>query len=517
MAKVGPYVMLETLGEGAFGKVKLAKHTGTGLEVAIKIMDKGDIAANDFSQNVKREIFIMRTLNHRNIVNLQEVLSSKTKLYLVMDLVRGGELFTMLEKQGELDEKTARRYFQQLVDGLDHCHKKGVCHRDLKPENLLIDEHQVLKITDFGVSSMREAGSNDQLLQTSCGTPYYVAPEVLFAAKRGGYDGQKADAWSCGVILYLLLSGELPFMNDDMNKLYEEIKAAKIKWPKEIKGEAKNLIGHLLEKDPAKRFSLDEVKETKWFKDDYEKNLSEISKWDTPVIQPVRSPSRLSDLPSTQKMHVSQSTAAVGNVEADDEDEEAPPEGEKERVAIEMVRPVVAQKKKGVFGNIFKKPAVTLPPAATTPRGSDAGRDDIHIAGSQSQNTIKSSQSQANQMGSKPSTQDVSSSGMGKKSHHSSQISIEGAEEVYEGPKDLRGQYKGKDMRLFVQDALPGKPDKKIDEVVEKLSELDVDCVDDLQAMAENLGAPDKLQAWLQDKPALPEVTATRLARMFWT
>eukprot|EP00168_Porphyra_purpurea_P021245 TRINITY_DN936_c0_g2_i1.p3 TRINITY_DN936_c0_g2~~TRINITY_DN936_c0_g2_i1.p3 ORF type:complete len:144 (+),score=40.32 TRINITY_DN936_c0_g2_i1:1100-1531(+) len=138
MARVGPYIVTDTLGQGTFGKVKLAKHSDTGMEYAIKILDKGDIKANELTVNVRREIAIMKALNHKNIVNLREVLSSKSKLYIVMDLVRGGELFDMIERKGELDETLARKYFQQLIDGIDYCHRRGVCHRDLKPENLLV-------------------------------------------------------------------------------------------------------------------------------------------------------------------------------------------------------------------------------------------------------------------------------------------------------------------------------------------------------------------------------------------
>mmetsp|Transcript_9990 Transcript_9990/g.17992 ORF Transcript_9990/g.17992 Transcript_9990/m.17992 type:complete len:524 (-) Transcript_9990:316-1887(-) len=522
MAKVGPYVMTDTLGVGAFGKVKRGRHIQTGLEVAVKIMDKGDIAANDFSNNVKREIFIMRTLNHRNIVNLHEVLSSKTKLYLVMDLVRGGELFTMIEKQGELDEVTARSFFQQLVDGLAYCHTKGVCHRDLKPENLLIDENNVLKITDFGVSSMREAGSSEQLLQTSCGTPYYVAPEVLFSSKRGGYDGEKADAWSCGVILFLLLSGELPFMNEDMNKLYEEIKTAKIKYPKEIRGDAKTLCQKLLERDPVKRMSLEQVKQQKWFLIDYERNQMMLSRFDKPSV---KSPERLSNTPSTKGLNtISSSVSAVGAV--DDEEEGDTTE---ERKALEMQRPVLSapKTKKGGIKAFFKiKPSPGGGVPMTPRQGDKVSRtssfEEFHMEASPSSGSIRPASSQRDNisMRSNNSRENIGSPTASmprpRSSHRGSQISIEGAEDIVEGARDLRDKYRGKDMREFITDALPGKPDKKIDEVVDKLSDVDVDCVDDLQVMVETCDDPDKFQEWLTGKPGLPEVTAVRIRKMFF-
>uniref|UniRef100_A0A7S0G6F0 non-specific serine/threonine protein kinase n=1 Tax=Rhodosorus marinus TaxID=101924 RepID=A0A7S0G6F0_9RHOD len=134
-SRVGKYLFFETLGTGSFGKVKLGVHEETGDRVAIKIMDKGDIKAHEMAANVRREIAIMKALEHRNIVNLRQVLTSANKLYIVMDLVTGGELFTKIYKHGALPEPLARKYFQELVDGVSYCHSKGVYHRDLKPEN----------------------------------------------------------------------------------------------------------------------------------------------------------------------------------------------------------------------------------------------------------------------------------------------------------------------------------------------------------------------------------------------
>eukprot|EP00168_Porphyra_purpurea_P021243 TRINITY_DN936_c0_g1_i5.p1 TRINITY_DN936_c0_g1~~TRINITY_DN936_c0_g1_i5.p1 ORF type:complete len:349 (+),score=125.03 TRINITY_DN936_c0_g1_i5:134-1048(+) len=212
----------------------------------------------------------MKALNHQNIVNLREVLASKSKLYIVMDLVRGGELFDTIERQGELDEALARKYFQQLVDGIHYCHRRGVCHRDLKPENLLVDEDGALKITDFGVSSMRggAGGGASDLLYTACGTPYYCAPEIISGAEEG-YSGVKIDAWSCGIILYLLVTGELPFLHDDMPRLYELINGCKVPYPPWMGGDVKDLISRLLVKDPARRYALEDVKKHVWFLVDY--------------------------------------------------------------------------------------------------------------------------------------------------------------------------------------------------------------------------------------------------------
>jgi serine/threonine protein kinase len=172
-SRVGKYLLFETLGEGAFGKVKLGVHEETGEQVAVKIMDKSCIKAQEMTMNVRREIAIMKALKHPNIVNLRCVLTSNSKLYIVMDVVTGGELFTKILNEGKLEENVARSYFQQLIDGVDYCHRRGVCHRDLKPENLLIDETvtpAILKITDFGLSAFRATDTAEELLHTQCGS-----------------------------------------------------------------------------------------------------------------------------------------------------------------------------------------------------------------------------------------------------------------------------------------------------------------------------------------------------------
>ncbi len=189
------------------------------------------------------------------------------RLYIVMELVQGGELFELINERGELEPKLARNYFQQLVEGVDYCHRRGVYHRDLKPENLLVDENGTIKITDFGVSSMKGGKNGNDLLYTACGTPYYAAPEIINGAKEG-YSGVKIDAWSCGIILYLLLTGKLPFMNRDMNDLYAEISRCQVTYPSSLSSEAKDLISHLLVKDPNERYSLDDVRRHPWFAQD---------------------------------------------------------------------------------------------------------------------------------------------------------------------------------------------------------------------------------------------------------
>ncbi|CAI5533277.1 unnamed protein product [Closterium sp. Naga37s-1] len=218
--RVGKYELGRTLGEGNFAKVKLGQDVESGRRVAIKVMDKDRILQHRMADQIKREVSIMKMVRHPNIVQLIEVLASRNKIFMVLEFAAGGELFDRIVYRGRLSESEARRYFQQLVDAVDCCHAKGVCHRDLKPENLLVDERGNLKVSDFGLSALPQQQHRDGLLHTTCGTPNYVAPEVLH---NKGYDGRKADVWSCGVILFVLLAGYVPFDEPDLVLLYDKV------------------------------------------------------------------------------------------------------------------------------------------------------------------------------------------------------------------------------------------------------------------------------------------------------
>ncbi|XP_042499441.1 CBL-interacting serine/threonine-protein kinase 24-like [Macadamia integrifolia] len=217
MRRVGKYELGRTIGEGTFAKVKFARNTETGESVAVKIMAKSTILEHKMVNQIKREISIMKIVRHPNIVRLHEVLASRTKIYIILEFVTGGELFDEVHR-GRLPENKSRRYFQHLIDAVDYCHSKGVYHRDLKPENLLLDSQGNLKISDFGLSALPLQGVG--LLHTTCGTPNYVAPEVL---SHQGYAGSAADVWSCGVILYVLIAGYLPFEEIDLPTLYRKV------------------------------------------------------------------------------------------------------------------------------------------------------------------------------------------------------------------------------------------------------------------------------------------------------
>lgn len=208
--RIGKYEIGESLGEGTFGKVKMAVNVQTGEAVAIKILDKGKIQKQNMGSQVKKEISIMKLIAHRTVVRLKEVLASKTKIFIVLELVTGGELFDKIVDAGKFEPETARFYFQQLVVGTMFCHQNGVCHRDLKPENLLLDEFQNLKISDFGLSAMYEGGESGPdkmtLLHTTCGTPNYVAPRSLGGQRVRWVHGGHLVHWSHFVCVF----GRLP-------------------------------------------------------------------------------------------------------------------------------------------------------------------------------------------------------------------------------------------------------------------------------------------------------------------
>nr|KYP46248.1 CBL-interacting serine/threonine-protein kinase 8 [Cajanus cajan] len=261
--KVGKYEIGRTIGEGTFAKVKFAQNTETGESVAMKVLDRSTIIKHKMVEQIKREISIMKLVRHPYVV-----LASRTKIYIILEFITGGELFDKIIHHGRLSEADSRRYFQQLIDGVDYCHSKGVYHRDLKPENLLLDSLGNIKISDFGLSALPEQGVS--ILRTTCGTPNYVAPEVL---SHKGYNGAVADVWSCGVILYVLLAGYLPFDELDLTTLYKWnldcIEKAEFSCPPWFPVGAKALIHRILDPNPETRITIEQIRNDEWFQRSY--------------------------------------------------------------------------------------------------------------------------------------------------------------------------------------------------------------------------------------------------------
>lgn len=259
----GRYELGRVLGQGSFAKVYFARNLRTGKNVAMKVVGKEKVIKVGMTEHVKREISVMKMVTHPNIVELHEVMATISKIYFAMELVRGGELFSKIARSGRLREDVARHYFRQLISAVDFCHSRGVYHRDLKLENLLLDDAGNLKVADFGLSAFADHVRTDGLLHTTCGTPAYVAPEVI---GKKGYDGAKADLWSCGVILYVLLAGFLPFQDDNIFAMYKKIRRGDFRCPPWFTSDVRRLITKLLDPNPKTRITVAKLIETPWFR-----------------------------------------------------------------------------------------------------------------------------------------------------------------------------------------------------------------------------------------------------------
>lgn len=266
--QVGEYYLGRTIGEGSYGKVKYGQHAQTGEAVAIKVLNKKALIQEDMVEQIKREISITKHLNHPNIVDLKEVMASKDKIYMVMELLTGGELFDKIAEEGPMDEDNARTIFQQLIEGLGYCHDQGIYHRDLKPENVLLTEAGLVKLSDFGLGALpSQFGSQDAMLKTQCGTPNYVAPEVL---RKAGYLGGPADVWSAGIVLYIILVGRLPFDDRHLGGLFKKIASGRFDIPRSLSSGAKDVLLKMICVDPKQRITVPELKQHPWVARDYQ-------------------------------------------------------------------------------------------------------------------------------------------------------------------------------------------------------------------------------------------------------
>ncbi|KAJ5067087.1 serine/threonine-protein kinase brsk2-like protein [Anaeramoeba ignava] len=266
---IGPYKLLQTLGTGSTGKVKLAINTETEKQVAVKIMPKKLVFATEKARiNAQKEIAVLKLLNHPSVLKVFDVFESDEYLFMVMEYMPGGELFDFLVNQEFISTKQSLIFFQQLIYALEYCHNHLVCHRDLKPENILLDSFGNIKIADFGMAGLI---NERQLLETSCGSPHYAAPEVI---EGNEYDGVKSDIWSCGVILYVFLVGRLPFEGESIKDVLMKVLEAKYTIPENLAPAKKELIKGILEKDVNKRFTIEQIKQNEWFRSNFPTNYN---------------------------------------------------------------------------------------------------------------------------------------------------------------------------------------------------------------------------------------------------
>ncbi|KAG6401773.1 hypothetical protein SASPL_138638 [Salvia splendens] len=254
------YRLGKTLGHGSFGKVKIAEHVRTGHKVAIKIINRRKMGGPEMEEKVRREIKICRLFVHPHVIRLYEVIETPTDIYVIMEHVVKGELFDYIVERGRLQEDEARHFFQQIIAGVEFCHRNMVVHRDLKPENLLLDGKGNVKVADFGLSNIMRDG---HFLRTSCGSPNYAAPEVVSGKL---YAGPEVDVWSCGVILYALLCGALPFDDENIPNLFKKIKSGMYTLPSHLSAGARDLIPRMLVVDPLKRITTHDIRKHPWFK-----------------------------------------------------------------------------------------------------------------------------------------------------------------------------------------------------------------------------------------------------------
>ncbi|KQK14076.1 hypothetical protein BRADI_1g14200v3 [Brachypodium distachyon] len=263
---LGKYELGRLLGRGTFAKVYHARCLAGGDSVAVKVLDKPGLAATGMDEaRVLGEVAAMRRLRHPNVLRLHEVLATRSKVYLVMELATGGDLLSRLASlpSRRLPEHAARRVFLQLASALIYCHARGVSHRDVKPQNVLLDAEGNLKVCDFGLAAVPESRRDDGRLHTACGTPAFAAPEVL---RRKAYDGVKADAWSCGVILFVLLAGHLPFDDSNIVDMCRKAHRRDYVVPGWVSQPARRLVGRLLDPNPATRLTVAELSSHPWFK-----------------------------------------------------------------------------------------------------------------------------------------------------------------------------------------------------------------------------------------------------------
>ena len=251
--------MGETIGKGSFGKVKVATHTITNEKVAVKMINNSKISNAKTMRKIQREVKILKLFQHPHIVRLYEVIPTNSDVFIAQEYASNGELYEHIVKNGKLPEAQARRYFQQIMSGVEYCHHFRVVHRDLKPENVLLDSQWNVKIIDFGLSNLMRDGD---FLLTSCGSPNYAAPEVISGKL---YAGPEVDVWSCGVILFALLCGHLPFDEETIPALFSKIRKGIFVVPTHVSPEARDLLIAILQVDPLKRLTTSQIRHHAWF------------------------------------------------------------------------------------------------------------------------------------------------------------------------------------------------------------------------------------------------------------
>ncbi|XP_078399440.1 NUAK family SNF1-like kinase 1 isoform X1 [Cetorhinus maximus] len=264
------YQILQTLGRGAYGKVKKAQETATGRTVAIKSVRKDRVQEELDRIHIQREMEIMSSLNHPNIIRINEVFENKDKIIIIMDYCSNGELYDYVNEHHRLSENEARKAFRQIVSAVHYCHKKGIVHRDLKLENILLDENFNVKLADFGLSNLYH---KDRLLETYCGSPLYASPEIVNGFP---YQGPEVDCWALGVLLYTLVCGTMPFDSRSYKTLVQQISHGEYKKAHQS-SDACGLIDWMLTVNSEKRATIEDIANHWWVNWGYDTKICDCS------------------------------------------------------------------------------------------------------------------------------------------------------------------------------------------------------------------------------------------------
>ncbi|OHS96718.1 CBL-interacting serine/threonine-protein kinase 11 [Tritrichomonas foetus] len=253
-SRIGKYILHETIGHGAYAIVKRATCSVTGRKYACKVISKKRLATERSNMFFEQEIRILQQLNHPDIIHLYDLLKDSLNYYVIMEYCPNGELYSKITTQKKIPEKSAKIYFWQILEAVKYIHIQNVAHRDIKPENVLIDADGNVKLSDFGLSKFIR--SDNDLTSTFCGSPCYMAPEVI---KSEEYNPKVSDIWSCGVLLYTMVAGTLPWINRNKVLLYEQIKNGDYFMPKGVSDTCTDLISRMMDVNVDTRITVDEA------------------------------------------------------------------------------------------------------------------------------------------------------------------------------------------------------------------------------------------------------------------
>lgn len=270
-SRIGPFLFRGTVGAGAFSVVKLAFHVHSKLYFACKVVPRNRLNHEDLEQRFEMEIRINQQMHHSGVVQIVDLLKDDMNYYIFMEFCPNGELFKYIVDRTKLTEDEAAIFMYEFLDAIHYVHSLGVAHRDLKPENLLLDSSGKLKISDFGLSKFV---GNSGIVETPCGSPCYASPECL---SGHGYDGRISDVWSIGVIMFAMVTGQLPWTKRNQTQLFNQIRKGDYKIPSFLSEECKDLIRRLMTVDVSQRITIEEALNHPWFKNHKISSCNEAS------------------------------------------------------------------------------------------------------------------------------------------------------------------------------------------------------------------------------------------------